>query len=95
MGQTSIYHPFPDSNAVWNFHIQAYCFQNGDGDENYSIILLGDTIINSQSYHKLTTPFVESYSTGSCGATQTGYKGAIRQDSAAKKVFYVQPTKAT
>ena len=57
-GQTSVYHPFPDSNAVWNIHFQLYCFANGTGDENYSITISGDTLINSQTYHKLTTPYV-------------------------------------
>lgn len=95
IGQTSVYHPFPDNNAVWNFHFQANCFSMGDGNDYYSINFSGDTLINSQTYHKLTTPFVETYSTGSCSGTLTGYKGAIRQDITAKKVFIVPPTETT
>ena len=94
-GQTSAYHSFPDSNAVWNFHFQHYCFFNGTGDEYYSITFSSDTLINSQTYHKLTTPFVQSFSTGTCGGIPTGYKGAIRQDTANKKVFYIPPTDTT
>ena len=91
-GQTSVYHPYPDSNAVWNFHFQLYCFFNGTGDEYYSMTFSGDTLINSQAYHKLTTPYVQSFSTLTCGGVSTGYKGAIRQDTTVKKVFYVPPT---
>ncbi len=76
-GQTSVYHPFPDSNAVWNFHFQWYCFANGTADEYYSITISGDTIIGSQTYHKLSTPFVQSFSTGNCGGSPMGYRGAI------------------
>lgn len=89
------YHSFPDSNAVWNFHLQAYCFSNGQADEHYSITLSGDTIINNQTYQKLSTPYVQSNSTGSCGGTLSGYKGAIREDSANKKVFIIPPTDST
>ena len=94
-GQTSVYHPFPDSNAVWNFHFQWYCFANGTADEYYSITFSGDTIIGSQTYHKLSTPFVQSYSTGTCGGYPTGFRGAIREDTAARKIFFVPPSEST
>jgi hypothetical protein len=90
--QTSVYHPFPDSNAVWNFHFQWYCFANGTADEYYSITFSGDTTISSQTYHKLNTPFVRSFSTGICGGSLIGYKGAIRQDTVARKIFFVPPS---
>lgn len=90
-GQTSVYYQFPDSNAVWNIHFQLYCFANGTADEYYSITISGDTVINSQTYHKLSTPYVRSFSTGICGGLAAGYKGAIRQDTANKKVFFVPP----
>lgn len=90
--QTSVYHEFPDSNAVWNFNFWAYCFASGTGDEYYSIAISGDTVIASQTYHKLTTPYVESYSTGTCGGINTGYKGAVREDVLNKKVYYYHPS---
>ncbi len=93
--QTSVYHPFPDSNAVWNFHLEWYCFANGTADEYYSITFSGDTIISNQTYHKLNTPFVRSFSTGICGGSLIGYKGAIRQDTAARKIFFVPPSDST
>jgi hypothetical protein len=90
-GQTSVYHPFPDSNAYWNFHYTLYCF-SGTSNNDYSITISGDTSINSKTYHKLATPFVESSTVGDCIDMQVGYKGAIRQDTALRKVFYVPPT---
>ncbi len=94
-GQTSVYHPFPESNAIWNIHYQFYCFFNGTSDENYSITISGDTLISSQTYHKLTTPYVQSFSTGTCGGISTGYKGAIRQDIINRKVYFVPPSSNT
>jgi hypothetical protein len=91
-GQSSIYHPFPDSNAAWNFNFSDYCFSNGTGNENYSIILSGDTSINKRSYHILAVPFIQSFSTGSCtGNVSTGYNGAIRQDIKNKKCITSRP----
>ncbi len=47
--QTNIYHPFPDSNAVW------YVFSsNSQGWTNYSnYSIIGDTVIENKTYHKL------------------------------------------
>jgi hypothetical protein len=95
VGQTTTYHSFPDSNAIWNFHYQAYCFANGSGNEYYSITINGDTLINNQTYRQLKTPSVLSFSTGNCGGFHSGYRGAIRNDAANKKVFYVPPTDST
>lgn len=95
--QTSVYHPFPDSNACWNLNMaQGMCYMGGWSDEEYSITISGDTIINSQIYHKLSTPFVEVVSTGGCTQRNfPGYKGAIRQDITGKKVYFVPPTQPT
>jgi hypothetical protein len=92
-GQTSVYHPFPDSAAVWNINYYADCWIFGTAYANYSITISGDTLINSQTYHKLITPYILGGYTGSCGiAPFAGYRGAIRQDIPDKKVFYVPPT---
>jgi hypothetical protein len=89
--QTSVYHPFPDSNAVWNvnIYIWAGCFPVSDLYEDYSYVFAGDTILNSLIYHKLNTPFVQS----NCGNgfQSPGYKGCIRQDTAFKKVYIIMP----
>jgi len=91
--QTSVYHPFPESNACWNIqYVLSQCWM-GTSDENYSIIISGDTNINSLNYHKLTTPYVQFYTYGSCTQQNfPGYKGAIRQDTANRKVFFVPPS---
>jgi hypothetical protein len=88
IAQTSIYHPFPENNATWNYNLTGNCFV-GSMNEKYSITFSGDTIINNQTYHQLHTPFIESFSTGTCANLPTGYKGAIRQDVPLKKVYFI------
>jgi len=95
--QTSVYHPFPDSNACWNVNMsQGMCFMGGFISEDYSLTISGDTVINSQTYHKLTTPFVQATITGGCTQQNfAGYQGAFRQDIAGRKVYFVPPTLST
>src|SRR5262245_56270590 len=83
--QTNVYHPFPDSNAVWNIYFEQYyitipCtlseFRN-------SYIISGDTIIKGLKYHKLWVPYIWGYS---CNAfpvysVAQGYQGSYREDS--------------
>jgi len=88
--QTSVYHLFSDSNAVWNFHSSVYCIM-GNGDAYYSITISGDTLINSKTYHKLSTPYVQSIVSGTCYSASSG-GGAIRQDTTNRKVFFIQPS---
>jgi hypothetical protein len=66
--QVSVYHPFPDSNAVWNVHVQACCatactmappVSNPSlRDDYFNYFFDGDTTINSIPYRKI-------YKTGS------------------------------
>lgn len=84
--QTTTYHPFPEGDATWNFtyYPQSWSMLPNDYEHvNYSITFSGDTLINNMTYHKLITPFA---------SLRKGYRGAIRQDIAAKKVFIVPPT---
>jgi hypothetical protein len=94
-GQTS-YYSFPDSNAVWNIETYYQCWGGVPGPvyQFYSITFSGDTLISSQTYHKLTAPFVETYASGCSGGgiVLDVYKGAIRQDSTNRKVFFVPPS---
>jgi hypothetical protein len=95
-GQNSIYHPFPDSNACWNYGYYPGQCQFGDSQEFYSIMFTGDTSINNQNYHKLNTPFVLFYTSGTCTQDNIpGYKGAIRQEIPNKKVYYIPPMSST
>jgi len=88
IAQTSIYHPFPESNATWNYNVVANCV-NGSVNDNFSITIAGDTIINNKTYHQLYTPFVQVLITTNCAHTPVGYKGAIRQDIPLKKVYFI------
>jgi len=64
-------------------------------NSEYSIVMSGDTLINSIVYHKVNTPYVMSYSTGTCGSSASaGYKGAIRQEVSNRKVFIIPPSTA-
>lgn len=87
-GQTSVYHPFPDSNASWNFDYSTYQCPWGDSHEYYSIILSGDTSINGQVYQKLHVPHIDFISAGCTQVHQPGYWGAVRNDIPTKKVYY-------
>ena len=89
-GQTSVYHPFPDSGAVWNGRYFGYWF---DYVESYSYIMSGDTLIGSNVFHKLMIPFVATQGSPVLGSPfhSAGYAGCIREDVANKKVFYVAP----
>lgn len=87
LGQANIYHPFPDSNAVWMGHHWPGLINCG---EHYAYALTGDTLIGGQTYHTLVIPYVNAY--GACTVYHTpGYAGALRQDIAAKKVYWVAP----
>lgn len=89
--QTTIYHPFPDSNAIWVGHYWPGLINCG---ENYAYIISGDTAIGNLTYHKLFIPYVNSY--GICTVNHTaGYNGCFRQDLIARKVFYITPGNLT
>ena len=92
--QTLVYHPFPDSNAIWNIYFTG-CM-TGIDIESYSILIAGDTLISGHTYHKLSTPFVQVSLAGYCAQSHfAGYKGAIRQDTLIKKVFFIPPDSIT
>ena len=90
-GQINSYHPIPVSDVVWNLNFYNYCFANVT-NENYSLSFSGDTLINGQIYQKMISSQIQVIS-GFCGLNTTlGYKGAIRNDIANKKVFFVSPS---
>lgn len=80
-GQTNIYHTFPDSNTVWNFHFRFVPVGGNGSESDYSISFSGDTIISRQTYHKLKSA--------------SNYEGAIREDVGEKKVYFIHPTDST
>lgn len=81
LAQQPVYFPFPESNAQWNIHM----LQMGwpPYENNYSIIIAGDTLLNGLIYKKLMI------------VNPAWYKGAIRQDTINKKVFIIPPTAVT
>jgi hypothetical protein len=97
--QTAVYHPFPDSNAIWNIQDYYQCWLSPYNyvGQFYSITFANDTTIGTQSYHKLTIPFFQTVAS-SCVSGSINlnvYKGSIRQDTTNKKVFIVPPSSIT
>ncbi len=95
--QTSVYHPFPDSGAVWSVTSNWGCFTFESYPRYYTIQMEGDTLIGGIQYKKLATPMVIFHSEGSCNMygtwTEPGfYSGSIRQDTSLKTVFIVPPS---
>ena len=90
--QTNIYHPFPGSNTNWNIDgiVPWACPFNTDYYESFSIIISGDTTIGNYDYHKLSIPVVQRSCT-SAALHFPGYAGAFRDDTSAKKIFFVYP----
>jgi hypothetical protein len=98
VAQTSMYHPFPDSNAVWNIQYYDPVSCGSCSNQHYewfSYVFDQDTLINSTSYHKLTIPYVGASDGRCCVNYSTGYSGAIRQDIAARKVYFITPGNAS
>jgi len=96
--QTNVYHPFPESNAVWNesFRIWGCNFWPYYHEERYSYVMTGDTVIGATTFHKLEWPFIQLMDTcfGNFPMNYPGYAGAIMQDTAARKIFYVHPNQS-
>lgn len=87
--QSNVYHPFPESNAQWNFNAFT---QMGACHKAYSIEVFGDTIINSNTYFQLITHgAIDMGSFFGCNFSLPTYLGAIRNDTAHKKVYFVPP----
>ena len=95
--QTSVYHPFPDSFASWNFTHSNICWGVLSTDQTsmqVSYYIGMDTIINSSIYHSLYLPIYNIYAGPNCWPPGNytlpgGYMGAFRNDHANKKVYIV------
>ena len=63
---------------------------------SYQFQFIGDTIINSTTYKKITkSGWVDSSLSQCYTATPMGYQGAMRDDSIQKKVFLIKPGSTT
>ena len=90
MGQTNVYHPFPDSKAIWRVDEtdSSYPFGVGPVYCHYKIYIDGDTIAsNGQSYHKLTIE--GDFEINIFGHHSSKYLfGYLWQDTLARKIYY-------
>ena len=97
--QTNIYHPFPNSNAVWRVNSETW--GSGLRCSFYQYTIGGDTIISSYTYKKIYQSGF-SYCGAICGggvppsnlllsycSYSNQYQGALRQDSINKTVYYI------
>jgi hypothetical protein len=91
VSQPSVYYPFPESNAQWNMQATLMGIPGPPLVEMYSIIIPGDTMINSTVYHKLVIPYVAIAVKSPDIIVYAGYQGAIRQDIQNRKVFIIPP----
>lgn len=88
------YYPFPDSNAVWNVDYEIDCQASPAKWYGgvYSIVMKGDTVVNGKTYKQLWMPYLLLSSDFFCNPNPTPqrnvFKGAIRQDKVAKKVYF-------
>lgn len=98
--QTNTYHPFPEDNATWVVdYLASSCF--GYCSSAY-YQMRGDTLIGANTYHKIYKRNGSFYyivppvfpQPGVVGANFNNcfYIGGIRQDTVAKKVYYIDST---
>lgn len=94
IAQTSIYHPFPDSNAYWrvdyNENPPFQCTGTNGLIASYQYAYEGDTLINGFIYKKINKTGIIYFSWCYPG-TPLGYQGAFREDTVAKKAYLVLP----
>ena len=87
--QTNVYHPFPDSNAVWN---ETAWYVDNNAMVYYTLptilFLDRDTIISSLHYKKILGSGYKTNGFSYCCYYYNTYQGAIRQDSIHRKVYY-------
>ena len=90
--QTNVYHPFPDSNAVWN-QTSWYLSSNVGVTEPHVLFLSGDTVISGLIYKKiLSNGYVYYIAPKSCCDYYNKYKGAVREDIPQRKIYFVPPS---
>lgn len=91
------YIPFPDTSANWNVSwTDADCFINSLQDGVFTYYYNGDTVINSNTFHKV---FRSGLCIQCCHPPYlgglNGYMGGLRNDSINKKVLWIRPDLTT
>ena len=92
-GQTSVYHSFPNSDAIWNVTYGGYQAECS----KYSYTLTSDTIVNSVTYKKIykqKSNYPNDPWTSGCdwccpSLLSVYYVGALREDNIAHKVYFL------
>ena len=91
------YIPFPETSANWNVSwSDVDCYVSGLQDGVFTYYYNGDTVINSNTFHKV-------YRSGLCIqccyppylGRLNGYMGGLRNDSINKKVLWIRPDLTT
>ncbi|TAL57197.1 MAG: hypothetical protein EPN86_02240, partial [Nanoarchaeota archaeon] len=88
-GQTAVYHPFPDSNAVWRWYcaglgFNCCCSCSGTclTQTDYQDSIAGDTVIGSYTYKKVWEASVtKDYYTGQVTCAPWGYQTTVYSNS--------------
>lgn len=85
--QSWVYHPFPTDSAVWmEEHIDS------DGYYTYKrMYMLGDTVVGSLNYKKMYQTAATWASFFPTPIFPSNYFGCMREDVAAKKVYFLNP----
>jgi hypothetical protein len=106
--QTNVFHPMPDSNAIWHEILSTGTYVDGDNPcfdcMDYQYQIIGDTIVGSNTHHKLyRVGYGYNYTSQNgcsqqlnCIWTNTDYYlGCFREDTAARKDYYIYPADTT
>lgn len=91
--QAYIYHPMPDTNAVWKFQLQDLCSSAPIVVcyNDYQYRVNGDTIISSTTYTKVYKEGLWLDCSQYCSSTPTFYSiymGGMRNDTLNKRVYF-------
>jgi hypothetical protein len=87
--QTSVYHPFPDSGAVWAVNVICYNASCGEWS-NHRYEYGQDTVVGLYFYKRVTLNMINHSATACSCPTGPEGGGYLRQDTSARKVFWVQ-----
>lgn len=89
--QFNVYHPFPDSNAVWG--MMAWCSDWNCGTYRYvQYYMAGDTVIDGTAYKIIDQSVSIWYGGGcTCQVPEDLGEGYLREDTAARKVYWRIP----
>jgi hypothetical protein len=86
--QFNVYHPFPDSNAVWG--MESICIDPGCADwayiQNYTA---GDTVINGQTYIRIDEHYLSMTNNFCCPPPGDAGPGYLREDTVSRQVYWL------